>query len=540
LRHPLQNRRFQVATLRPGGVSRREALAACGVIAALVAALYGSYVARGDFLYDDWEGLAHERFDPGLNPFGSRFLFSVYGRVVYDVFGSGSAAGYLATAAFLAGLGAFLLFILLRTVGIGTWPAIAVAVLTAASPFADSTRLWFAASPAQLAATLVLAGAIVALWGLQLNGRRAVVVHCVAVLLYVAAVLTYEAVTPLALAAGALYALRVPWRRARWWWGADVAVVAGAAALVVATTPKSSATPAEALRHVVEFAGQSVVITGRFGLQPEGAFPSTLLKSPLTIAVVILLAGVLAVGARLAVRLPGTDHRRAPLRQALALVAAGIVVVVVSYAALVPSRGYSPISSGIGNRTNVVAVIGFVLAFYGLIRIAAVAAAGRWASAVTAVACLALLGGYWARVRHDEGSYLASHRIERRVLRTVAARTPAPPPQTVVIGFGTPEETAPGVPVFTASYDLRAALQLTWGDRTIEALPEAATTAMDCAPDGVRVKMKVREETFGPAPYGSTRFVDLRSGRYSDIPAQRQCSRMLPQFRSGSRASIAR
>jgi hypothetical protein len=88
-------------------------------------------------------------------------------------------------------------------------------------------RLWPTASINDLAVIFYLLGAIVALRALTAGGYRAMVGHGAADLLFVASVLTYEAVTVVALLTGALYFLRTSGRRALAYWAVDVGVLVG-------------------------------------------------------------------------------------------------------------------------------------------------------------------------------------------------------------------------------------------------------------------------------------------------------------------------
>src|SRR5207247_10674065 len=103
--------------------------------------------------------------------------------------------------------------------------ALAVAGLALVYPWSDGVRLWATGSLNQVAVCLGLAGATIALRGVAAPRLRGVAVHGLAVLLYAAAVLTYESVGLLLMLAGALYVGRARWRVVWPRWLADVLVV---------------------------------------------------------------------------------------------------------------------------------------------------------------------------------------------------------------------------------------------------------------------------------------------------------------------------
>lgn len=512
------------------------ALLACLLLTGL---LYGYYAATGGFIHDDWSLLQADRFGGNgaesiLGP-GPRPGYYVYVSAMYALFGL-DPSGYLASAAALAALSSFALFALLRLLGLGRAASGAIAALSLAAPTADSTRLWFAAAPAQLAVVFLLLGIIVALHGLRLAGRRAVAVHFGAIGCYALALLTYEIVAGVILVVGVLYVLHSAWRAARWRWALDVVAAGVALGFVGAVTNKTAATGAAALmRQTALLAGQSLALVGSLGVVPRGTTRTAqALERPLTVLVLMAIVATVVLAVRLVRDVGIDDPRRAALRRWLAFLGGAIVAIGCSYLLLVPST-YAPLGRGIENRVNLLAAPALILALYALVMLMGLVIFGHRgagpATAVAMIAALVLFGGYTLRLFDDESAYRRSHNIQQHALKLVASRVPRPPPRTVIYGFGLPKETAPGVPLFNATWDLEGALRLLWSDPTLAAIPESTLTDLTCGPTGLQPSGKL----FRPGhitSYGAAMLVDLRTGRVSRVPDVVTCRRILPSFRS--------
>jgi hypothetical protein len=71
--------------------------------------------------------------------------------------------------------------------------------------------------------------------------------------------------------------------------------------------------------------------------------------------------------------------------------------------------------------------------------------------------------------------------LSRAILVTLRERVPPPAHGTSLVTLDAPVETAPGVPVFDASWDLNGAVQLLWNDQSLTAYPAAPGMSITCA-----------------------------------------------------------
>jgi hypothetical protein len=162
---------------------------------------------------------------------------------------------------------------------------------------------------------------------------------------------------------------------------------------------------------------------------------------------------------------------------------------------------------------NVLAAVGFALLVYAMVRIAF-----RRVPFVAALALVAIGIGYFVKVVDDRGGWERSASEQRRVLASI----PRPPPRTTVYTFRAPRFAAPGVPVFSLPFDLKAALRLRYDNPSLAAYPMAASAAIVCG----RYTLYPTGGTYGKvegAAYGSAWFVDVPAGRVVPIADRADC-----------------
>ncbi len=519
-------RRAYALRLRPGDELALAGLAA-GTLGFLV---FGPYIHAGGFIYDDWRNSATMHF----HGFGGllhlhleiaprRPLGSLYFAVVFGVLGS-HEHWQLALAAGLHTVVGLLLFVLLRALDLDRVSAGAAAALTLLFPYSDSTWLWASAGQLELCVGCWLLGMIFALLGLrsEIHGWRW---HGAALALYGSSILLYEETLLVVLLTGALYLLRAPSRVALRRWGADAVTSAlcflffssqlvklgGGRDVHVALGVRAT------LHHMQTIADQGLTVAVG-ALVPFGS-PE---RWAITAVVLVLIAG-----AGLVVRRTGDAAIRRDLVRWLLVACAGALVAIAGWAMLSAADAYySPEQAGVGNRVNLLAGIGLPVLAMGLLGLvstltfAAVPHERRWAGALLTLLITAVLAAaYLNRVETDRGVWVQARRTQSFVLARLRQAIPPPPAGSTVIARGFGLYSAPGVPVFAASWDLDGAVELLWQDPSLRAWP-TPPGGLTCGGAGMSVAgINVNP----PASYGHTFLVDVRTRTASRIDSARQC-----------------
>lgn len=529
---------------------RRSALEA-GCLAAALAVLavfvYGPHVADGGFIGDAWTTRAWYQLYPHgeffatvshflhLSTMSTRPLNAVYRVLLNDAFG-GDMGAWFAWQAISCAATSVLLYLLLRRLGFPFLDGAAVAILVFVFPAATSLRLWTPVIHASLAISLAILGFLLALSAFDSRDRRGERLrHGGSLLLFVASLLLYEVALPVMLASVLLYRLRVPWRRAARRWALDLAVLLPIA-LTVTRSPSSAAQAQNgsgALSHawsILEACPRLLAHTllpfgGWYGV---GAFA-------------LLPASALAL-LRL---LPTDDPRRPPLRRFLTVFAAGLLVVLLGYSIYVPAIDYyQPTATGIADRVNAVAGIGWVLILYAGLGLLAVLLAGRrrrirlLVPAAIGVGAVVLVGAWLPRIAKDSADYVAAYREGQRTLAAVRTALPDPAPGTTIWTFGQPVQIAQGVPVFGNAWDMTDSVALMYRDPGIRSYVGFPGTILECRAHWLVPSGNVNYPATSPpeasefaSRYGTTYFVDTVTGRSAPIESRGGCLRALRLFR---------
>jgi hypothetical protein len=464
----------------------------------LGAALFGPQVARGGFYWDDWQNAVngHIAGDPGLfssldrgtlRPvFGYRPALTVMLVVEHWAFGSDKHL-HLAMALLFGVLTAWSLYLLLRTCGLAVAEAAVPAALLLVFPWTDSTRMWATASFDTLAVALYLLGAVLAV-------RRRWTILSLA--LYLIACWTYEVVAVAVLFSVALYLSAMPRREALRRFAFDLGVVAVALIVVVTGTSREPESLSTQVDHAGTLASQAFSLLAR-ALVPVGAVPGV-------------------VGAVLLVLLCAWGWVRGERRWP-PVAGLGALAVTAGYALFVPAAPYyEPLAPGTTNRMNVLAAVGYSVLVYALARLLA----GSRRPWVAAALCLLIGAGYVVKVADDQGGWQRSARLQARILRAV----PDPGGRATFYTFGMPTYAAPGVPVFSLPFDLKAAVRLKYHTHRLSGYPVASDTVIHCEEDA----LYPTGGTFGRlhgAPYGEAYFVDVPAQRVVPIRSRGDCER---------------
>ena len=480
-------------------MTRREALLAFLALSVVGAALFGPQVADGGFYWDDWQNAANTHFsrNPGLfgalesateRPvFGYRPVLTALLVIEHKAFG-GHMWLHLAMAALFGVLTAWALYVLLRTLSFSPLDSAVPAALLLAFPWADSTRLWATASYDTLAVALYLLGLTLAVRGLRSGSTW---LTAGSLVLYLLAAWTYEIVTVGVLASVAVYLTVAPRRAALRRFGLDVLLVAVALALVASGTTRDPQSLGDQIDHAGVIASQSFSLLAR-ALIPVGDVPGWIGAAALAVAIVV-----------------GRRDRRL-LGIAALFVAAG-------YALFIPAAAYyEPLAPGTTNRMNVLAAAGFAVLVYAIVRVFT-----RRAPIVGLALSLAIGVGYVVKVADDERGWQDSRIVQERVLN---ALPPSPAAGPTFYTFHAQTFIAPGVPVFSLPFDLKAAVRLEYDDASLAAYPIPDDGGIECGNKGLHPT----GGTYGPAQteeYGSAIFVDVPTHRATTIASRADCLR---------------
>jgi hypothetical protein len=379
------------------------------------------------------------------------------------------------------------LYGLLRELRFARLAAVAIAALTLLFPEADSTWLWAGASQLTFAVVCVLLGCLLNLRAV--SGRklpRRVPLRAIGIALIAAGILTYELVIPIGLAGGALYFMQTDARRALREWGIDVLSLG--LVIVVFTFHAVPLLHGNDGHEIISFDQMRehahIIFSQSATLLTKSLLPyGTPRNSTVLVALSALVMLALVVSYTLS---PGNAARRSLLRW-LVVMATGLLLIGLGYMFLVPaSLYYVPLQLGIGNRVNDIAAIGYALVVYaaaaliGILVFRELPHSRFLIGTLTAFISVVVGVGYARHIDTDEGAWHQSIVLQSGILTTLRTHISPPPRGTSVITLDAPVETAPGVTVFYASWDLNAAVQLLWDDPTLRAYPMAPDLHITC------------------------------------------------------------
>jgi len=274
-------------------------------------------------------------------------------------------------------------------------------------------------------------------------------------------------------------------------------VVAIALVVVVTGTSRSPESLSTQIDHPGTLASQAFSLLAR-ALVPVGAVPGW-------------------VGAVLLVALCTWGYARGE-RRWLAVAGLGALLVAAGYALFVPAAPYyEPLAPGTTNRMNVLAAVGFAVLVYALARLLV-----RRADFAAAL-CLLIGAGYVVKVAGDEGGWQRSARAQAQVLRAL----PDPGGRVTFYTYGVPTFAAPGVPVFSLPFDLKAALRLKYGTHRLSAYPLSSKTVIHCEAGSLYPTGGTYSRVHG-APYGAAIFVDVPKHRLDRVDSRADCLRLRP------------
>jgi hypothetical protein len=528
---------------REPGVSvltARELLLAFFGLLALAALVYLPHAANHGLYTDDWWFTQRFDFlDHGFDSIGSMLDVSPFPNNYHDSFSltdayrpgqtaqlmgqflltgqSGSARLVLAVG--LAGIESFLLYLVMRLLGLRPLVAGAAAAMMAIGTFVDSTRLWSSVQPEMNAASFFLGGLACALLGLRSpDKRRRIAWHAAAFLLYLFSVFTYEAFLILLPLSGLAYLFVASRQAALPRWGADLVALAIAAATVgrVANHDRSGEVTIAHLWHRVEDVIPAALRV--FGWSIPG---ESVVVGPVGIVLAI------AAGAGLVLALRDGGPLEGAARRWLEVGGVALALALVGLVGLLPAEHtLTPSNEGFGNRLLVTASLFYPLLYLSAVALIAIGFASllrrpRWAIPLAAVAFALLAAGMVNRELQRQDDFSSAWNEEQRIVDRIQRTLPSPQANSVIVSFRHPLALDGGLVSFATDYDLDGALKLRYGDSSIRAHPYLPTTTR-CGPSGMTFT-----GTFEPAntlPYGQMYFVDVAREKATPIASQAECS----------------
>jgi glucose/arabinose dehydrogenase len=527
--------------VRSGPVVLREVVAAAVALVVTGTAVFGSHVRDGGLYNDDWAFAREYRFaEPGIvgavdafSWMSFRPVATLYWPFTHAAFGVDPSL-HLSLVLAVGVATSVALYVVLRMLDFAPLHAFVISALALVFPFSDAARLWAASSIAHVGITFYFLGLAVGLRGMRLGGRRAALVHAVAVSLYVASVFSYEIAAGAVMLSGLVYRLRGSWRRVAPRSLADAAVMAVVLIFVTSGTWNEPQPLTTELKQAGRIVKHSVTLFADAAV-PIAAVPNELV----IVAAFALLVAAVAV----ARRLDADAAPRRTLERWLAVAAGSVLAVGAGYLMFIPADpgAYAVLAPGQGNRINALAAPGYVALLYALVMLGATLVSLRaprlLGAALAAAAVVAVGAAYVEEVADHKRDWARAAVVQRDVLDTIERLLPDPPQGSVVFAYGYPVHAAPNVPTFASIWDLSTALVIRYDDDSLGGYPVLPETRVDCGASAARLENS--NSAFGEqrAPYGKAYFVDVAESRLTLVRDRSSCS---VESRRAAQATVLR
>ena len=247
-----------------------------------------------------------------------------------------------------------------------------------------------------------------------------------------------------------------------------------------------------------------------------------------------LIVIVSLVGWRRALAGPGPGPT---LRYGLLWVAAGLVVLALAYVVFINTTPgfYEPAAPGSDNRINAVAAIGYCAIVIGVAMLVSALMSWTWrpraAPVVWLMLALVVAIGYAQRIRRDVRAWDRATAIQHAELAELSrGAAPSRPPDDALHLRGR-RRNHPERLRLRVTWDLNGAVQLLWGDRSLDAYPIFTGTTFVCG----RTSMYPAGFANGDGPlqraaYGHILFFDFRTGRRARVGSPGQCRQQAAAF----------
>ena len=525
--------------------TRNEALIGLAVVLGLTLCLYVPHVAHGGFYTDDYTSLEEWRFlHPtlvdvlgqlihGLNQYrdGSRRLFELL-----PMIGHLDAWRYQVIGLAIAAFQCCLFFGVLRMQGMRQAPAVTAASILVVCPWIDASRMWWSTYGQSFAICLYLAGLLCAQVAFSTcRSRRALALHAASLLLFLAAVETFEGTVALVAATGCLYVLRVGFRRAARRWSLDILVAL--------------------IGFYADF---------RFGMAQRGATfnighlfgrVATLLSSLWTIIrsalpgplwfIVVMIVGAGSCGLFVARR--RRSQINVDVQWWIRVELVGCLFTILGLAPLLAApvgQLFVPSWTGPYNRLSLPAAPGEVVVLVATVWLVGLGLGelirSRKRSQVISIALAAILIIVLAvQEFHNEQSWANASYEQHQILENIGSVIGSMPARhTAVAAFEHPNINSDGDPIFDTGYDLQAALRLRYDDPTL--LAHAYELPVVCHLHNISYPpIKLPSQTTQEArlglnsnslSYGLLYFIDISTGVAKRITNRSQCAQVASSF----------
>lgn len=544
---PWRRRTSRIYTALRAAVAHDRPLAF--LLALITAAIaFEPRIKAGGFLADDWPLYAGFKF-PYTEGFhsalgvlqsnaGSRIGHMFYWLVSFSLLG-GHTRFYTATAALLAVVMAFSVYLLLRELRFSVGQSLAMMVLTIVAPSVETVRFWFTPGGVQICLSLFFLGLTLALRAFAAPPDKRMRLHVASWSLYLASAVYGEMALPLMAVCILVYFTRdsVIASLRRWAFDMIIVVVGEFAALsFVNSKPGFGKLPPSMWgEHARTIANQALTIfASTIGPLSDGD-PS------LTLAGVV---GVLAAGFVLWRRGSiSLDSRRRLQRWGLAFFIC-LTAIVACYAVYVPAMVYyEPLGPGLATHINIVIAAPLAVGVFSVLMLARVVLeelldglgpyVGRIAMALAVVWYAAIVIDATKDVRSDAHIWALAAGKAAHVLHVLTTDLPHPVRNATVYTFGEAGTVAPGLPIFFTSWEQNSAVKIAYDRPDLSSYPVVVNgITPSCTLRGVTVSVG----SIGinsPSAYSKSYFFDIPSGHYERIHNMAACTAALSTFQPG-------
>jgi len=540
-------------SLRDSALARaaaaHEHIVALAIALVTAAVAFEPRIRVSGFTADDWALRAIAKF-PQIRGYhsavgalessaGSRVGHMFYWLLAISLFGE-HARLYTLTAAALAIVLAFCVYLLLRELRFSQVQSLAMMTLTIVAPAAETIRFWFTVGGLQICLSLFCLGLLFALRAFSAPPERRMRLHALSWGLYLASAVYAETALALIAAAGLVYLTRASFRDSVRRWLADMVIVVGgfiAALVFVSNTAGFNGIPASQwLEHANSIGGEVLTIFTKMlgplsngdrtlGLAGAGAL--------LGASLVLWRRGNIEAGAR-------RDLVRWGVTFLISV--AGLIA---GYAVFVPSMlYYEPLGLGLATHINAVATIPLAVCVFSVLmltrRVGAELLAGVLPRALLVVTVL--VGAWYGvivleslhSVRDDGRIWALASNRNFRVLNVLTAHLPHPVPNATIYTFGEAGTVASGMPIFYTSWEQTSAVKLAYHRPDIASYPVVAEgISIACTPSGISASVGGVTLNGAPSPYGRSYFLSTVTGAHTLISSARQCAAVVGQYPTG-------
>ncbi len=514
------------------GPRRRWDVAVCLGLGALVSTVYLPYALNAGWYYDDWAIYAQLQDAPSRS-FSNlyeacaaggqqRSLSCAYHAAEFGLFGDHRTAYHLASMAFLLLVAVLGYAVLRRCRATPAWAGV-TAALFVLFPGSDSTRLWAVGSIAQYVIAVQLLAVLLAIIALRTSApRRSAVLHVVAAALSLLAMASYEITIPLVALNGLIYLAAFRHRRVLWRGGVDLGLACGFVVYRIVlnpVSPESGFVVERTARQSIDHAG--TLLGGAWDTWSTAFAPAS---RPAAIGI----AALLAVVGLVAIRDRPFRRRVAPWAGTLVLSVVASAAAVLTY--ITANDSYVPALGGTFNRLNATAALPYCLAFVTLLGLLFELVRRFTPGLMPAIVAVAIVtvGVGWHQAgisTNHKRAWEESWRVQSAALDGYANAVQSLPADSAILGFDTPTWESSYIPVFSASWDLRGALDFT----TAVDPPTAVALSPEvlCGPDAVVLGgQPFMPYRGGPPVY----FVSPARGQAVRIRSQAACDRRIEKW----------